>query len=162
MTLPSSDPPAAQPRVWRFSFPDMVPGVNRQYQAERDKRTKAVTGRLHLTKEAKVARAQLGMIAALSGFCPDASKRYAVSLVFVFPRENADIDGPIKGALDAIFTAKLDHTVYRLEVEKRVVPQCRRTEVEITELSDLPTPAEELVAALAKGEHIIKYSRRKP
>lgn len=111
---------------WRFCLRFIPPGVNHQYVA-------IGNGKKALTQEAKDLRTLIASAVDGTGFVPRRDASYGVRVVFVMPGWSQDIDSPLKAMLDAVFGARGDHRVVRLEVEKRVVRGVRRTEVEIWE-----------------------------
>lgn len=112
-------------RTWHIQLPAVPVGVNSQYRP-RSRGRGELTGGLWLTREAKRIRELLRLQANALRFTPRLDRSYRVRITYVVPSWHHDIDGPVKGTLDALFwfsrPGDRDHRIVRLEVTKCVNP----------------------------------------
>lgn len=114
----------------RFAVPVKPYGVNGTYRIGK--------GRMFRSPEAEQYRTalQLGAKRAMRRR-PLLTGHVEVRVWFVYPDNRSDIDGAIKGTLDAMngIVWTDDRQVIRLEVEKRKDPDAPRVEIEIVEVT---------------------------
>lgn len=130
-------PSRRPPRSWCFSLPMSPIGNNKQYRLTESHGGKALTAvakdiRRHFTNKAKAV-----------GFEPTLTGQYGVRVELTVPTWNSDIDGPLKGLLDAVFLPAgrrqgdraWDHRIVDLRVTKAVVPGVHFVKVTIWEVA---------------------------
>ena len=119
----------------RFAVPYAPVGVNATYRVSgrggRGRMIKSPQALAYQGAVAAAARRAMRGRAILEG-------NLHVRLWFVFPSNRNDLDGPIKGTLDALQAGGLylnDRQVVRLEVDKDRDPEAPRVEVEVVEVT---------------------------
>lgn len=108
--------------TWAMTLDFTPPSVNHAYFTDR-------RGRRLLSADTKRVMEFMTFTAAAQGFRPDIKALYGLKVRFTFPTWGSDLDSPVKLLLDAIFGARIDHRVVRLEVDKIVESGVSRTEV---------------------------------
>lgn len=150
--------PKPRAKSWSITLPFLPISVNRLY------RTTEQRGKRALTEEAWAERGTIGMIAALSGFCPEDKTEYGVRVTFTLPsRRGADIDNYFKQLLDSVFGQEGDKGIVELRAKKRIEKGVRQTDMTIwtVEHDDdgPPEPLSELGRALAEGFRMVRVRR---